>query len=126
MSDSEQRTSILGSEIARRGLIPVPEPVLFAYAAALMVSMFLFVFFGSTIWTLAGVLAVVGGTLWATTDLGAAGLGRGRSCTGSGIGGGESTVNTSTGHPVMSCTGCSEPIRAGSSRSRSEMSLRWI
>ncbi|WP_435043549.1 SCO6880 family protein [Rhodococcus aetherivorans] len=70
MSDSEQRTSILGSEIARRGLIPVPEPVLFAYAAALMVSMFLFVFFGSTIWTLAGVLAVVGGTLWATTDMG--------------------------------------------------------
>lgn len=126
MSDSEQRTSILGSEIARRGLIPVPEPVLFAYAAALMVSMFLFVFFGSTIWTLAGVLAVVGGTLWATTDINGRRSWAGRNCTGSGIGGGESTVNTSTGRPVMSCTGCSEPIRAGSSRCRSEMSLRWI
>ncbi|MFI2561992.1 hypothetical protein ACH49Y_28485, partial [Nocardia farcinica] len=69
MSESEQRTSILGSEIARRGLIPVPEPVLFAYAAALMTSIFLFMFFGSTIWTLAGVLAVVAGTLGATTDI---------------------------------------------------------
>ncbi|MFD0449946.1 hypothetical protein ACFQZK_02805 [Rhodococcus aetherivorans] len=126
MSDSEQRTSILGSEIARRGLIPVPEPVLFAYAAALMVSMFLFVFFGSTIWTLAGVLAVVGGTLWATTDMGGRRSWAGRSYTGSGIGGGAGAVSTSIGHPVVSCTGCSGPIRAGSSRCRSGMPLRWI
>lgn len=69
MSDSEQRTAILGSEIARRGLIPVPEPVLAAYAAALVLSILLFINFGSTIWTLGGVLAVVAAALGATTDI---------------------------------------------------------
>ena len=68
MSDEEQRTSILGAEIARRGLFGFSEPVLAIYAFAFILSIVWYFVVGPSIWMLAFIAIVFGGVLVATSE----------------------------------------------------------
>ncbi|WP_280494362.1 SCO6880 family protein [Nocardia asiatica] len=77
---TEQRTYILGGEIARRSWLGLPQPVLVTWAISILVAIALYVLAGSSVWTIAiiivGLAAVVGATMewngqqsWASTRL---------------------------------------------------------
>ncbi len=106
MRDSEQRTSILGSEIARRGLIPRSRTGAVRLCSGddgldVPVRLLRIDDLDTGRCPCGGGRHAVGDDRYQRSPV----LGGGRNCTGSGIGGGESTVNTSTGRPVTSCTG---------------------
>lgn len=63
----DQRTSILGSEIARRGRFGLPEPVLAAYGATAVLVLLSYFILGQNWWTfvfIALVILGVGGATW--------------------------------------------------------------
>lgn len=66
---SEQRTAILGRQIARRGLLPFPEPMVAAWAGAVIVAVFLLFVVGQNIWVLGFDVLLLLGALVSTTDI---------------------------------------------------------
>ncbi|WP_182262030.1 hypothetical protein [Rhodococcus sp. UFZ-B548] len=66
---SEQRTAILGRQVARRGLLPFPEPVVAAWAATVGVALFALFVVGQSVWVLAFDVLLIVAVLAATTDV---------------------------------------------------------
>ncbi|MEW2019189.1 hypothetical protein [Rhodococcus sp. NPDC076796] len=67
---SGPRSAILGRQTARRGVLPFPEPVVAAWAATLVVALYLLFMVGQSTWTLAIDAVLIGGVLCATLDFG--------------------------------------------------------
>ncbi|RAL30946.1 hypothetical protein [Rhodococcus sp. AQ5-07] len=67
---SEQRTSILGRQIARKGNLPFAEPVLIAWSATLVLALALIFVIGQNIWVLGFDLALILAVIGATFEFG--------------------------------------------------------
>ena len=67
---SEQRTSILGRQIARKGNLPFAEPVLIAWSATLILALVLIFVIGQNIWVLGFDLALILAVIGATFEFG--------------------------------------------------------
>lgn len=67
---NEQRTAILGRQVARRGMLPFPEPVVGAWAATVCVALFALFVVGQSVWVLAFVVLLILAVLGATMDIG--------------------------------------------------------
>lgn len=67
---SEQRTAVLGRQLARKGILPFPEPVVMAWTATLILALFLVFVVGQSLWTLAIDVVLIVAVLCATLDFG--------------------------------------------------------
>ncbi len=67
---STPRSAILGRQTARRGMLPLSVPVVAAWAATLVVALYLLFMVGQSTWTLAIDAVLIGGVLCATLDFG--------------------------------------------------------
>ncbi|WP_216917660.1 SCO6880 family protein [Nocardia noduli] len=65
---SEQRTYILGGEIARRSWLGLSQPVMASWAIAILAAIALYVLAGTSIWTLALIIAGLGAVFAATME----------------------------------------------------------